>query len=341
MVNVYFAPNRKPNNRANPTDFGKEFSADGLSDLRYGVAEVTGEKLDRYELNVFQQILEPDSSGRALDPEKSTLGSQALMRSLRQKMKAHERDTVVFIHGFNVKFKEALKAAAQLKINFKEFRRGRAVNVVLFSWPSDGSAMPYIAYKNDRQDARASATAFARSFLKLSAFLKALDPNEECRQKLHLVAHSMGNYVLRNALQEILAMDTGRPPRVFDQVFLMAADEDDDAFEHHHKLLPLPWIAQRVNLYFNNADLAMDVSDMTKGNPDRLGADGPRLPSQVPAKVSLVDCPPVVHGAVEHSYYVETERVIDDMRQVLAGFPPDQVRGRLYIPDSNRYRIVP
>ena len=94
MVNVYFATNRKPNNRANPTDFGKEFSADGLSDLRYGIAEVTGEKLDRYELNVFPQILEPDSSGRALDPEKSTLRGQALMRSSRQKMQAHERDTV-------------------------------------------------------------------------------------------------------------------------------------------------------------------------------------------------------------------------------------------------------
>ncbi len=36
MVTVYFATNRNPNHYASPTDFGGEFSRNGLTDLRFG-----------------------------------------------------------------------------------------------------------------------------------------------------------------------------------------------------------------------------------------------------------------------------------------------------------------
>ena len=52
-------------------------------------------------------------------------------------------------------------------------------------------------------------------------------------QRLHLLAHSMGNYVLRWALQSF-GRDHPSPlgmPRVFQNIFLMSADEDDDAFD--------------------------------------------------------------------------------------------------------------
>ena len=55
------------------------------------------------------------------------------------------------------------------------------------------------------------------------------------------MAHSMGNYVLRHGIQE--ARRHSGLPRLFDQVFLMAADEDDDAFGKEHKLRPLPRLA--------------------------------------------------------------------------------------------------
>ena len=246
---------------------------------------------------------------------------------------------MVFIHGYNVSFKEALTSAATLKRNFSTARSGPGVNVVLFSWPSDGSMMPYIAYANDRQDAAASGPAFARGLLKLTDFLRGATPEEACDQRIHLVAHSMGNYVLRHTVQEITAHASGRPVRIFDQVFLMAADEDDDAFEHDHKLKSLPRLAKRVNVYFNNGDTGMAVSDKTKGNPDRLGDDGPRVPRGIPGKVTLIDCTSVVHGLVEHSYYLDSPTVVADMQMVLMGTEPDVIGGRDYIQDSNRYRL--
>ncbi|MCK4868946.1 MAG: alpha/beta hydrolase, partial [Alphaproteobacteria bacterium] len=196
------------------------------------------------------------------------------------------------------------------------------------------------AYASDRQDAAASGAAVARAFLRLSDFLKGATPDEECGQKLHLVTHSMGNFVLRNALQEVRRHFAGRPPRIFGEIFMMAADEDDDAFEHDHKLAVLPRTAARVNLYFNRGDLALQTSNKTKGNPDRLGTDGPRLPQSVPAKVSQVDVTPVVSGLVEHSYYLDSDRVVMDMRRVLKGDPSDEIKGRRFVPEQNRYRLT-
>ena len=298
MVKVYFGTNRKPNRKKAPDDFGQGFSDDGLANLRFGMAEVTGDGLDNYDFLLAPERLRKDAARKIKGGKGSVLGSKNVFERVRQKMVDHARDTVVFIHGYNVSFKEALTSAATLKRNFSTARGGPGVNVVLFSWPSDGSMMPYIAYANDRQDAAASGPAFARGLLKLTDFLRGATAEEACDQRIHLVAHSMGNYVLRHTVQEIKAHSSGRPVRIFDQVFLMAADEDDDAFEHDHKLKPLPRLAKRVNVYFNNKDRGMAVSDKTKGNPDRLGDDGPRVPRGIPGKVTLVDCTSVAKGPI-------------------------------------------
>lgn len=341
MTRVYFGTNRKPNRKRNPNNFGRGFSHDGLANLRFGMADVelVGDDLASYELQIATEKLITDKSRNVKDATGSTLGSQDVFQRVRQEMTEHASDTVVFIHGYNVSFAEALTSAARLKRNFSNHNKGPGVNVVLFSWPSDGSMMPYIAYANDRQDAAASGPAFARGLLKLGDFLRGMTPEQACGRRVHLVAHSMGNYVLRHTVREYVAQSQGRPARLFDQMFLMAADEDDDAFEHEYKLKLLPRLAKRVNVYFNNEDMAMAISDKTKGNPDRLGDDGPRIPRGVPGKVSLIDCTEVVDGLVEHFYFLNTPEVVADMRKVLVGVPSDQIPDRDYLQETNRYRL--
>lgn len=339
MTKIYFGTNRKPNRKTAPSDFGRGFSHDGLANLRFGMVDFTDDNLDGYELYLAPERLRIDKGRKIKGGSGSVLGSENIFGRVRRKMIDHSRDTVVFIHGYNVSFSEALISAAQLKRNFSKDNDGPGVNVVLFSWPSDGSMMPFIAYANDRQDAAASGPAFARGLLKLADFLRGATPEQACRQRVHLVAHSMGNYVLRHTLKEYIAQSKGFPARLFDQVFLMAADEDDDAFEHDYKLKLLPRLAKRVNVYFNNGDLAMAASDKTKGNPDRLGDDGPRVPRAVPGKVSLIDCTPVVEGVVEHSYFLDSPEVVADMQKVLTGTPSDRIPGREYVQEANRYRL--
>ena len=47
---------------------------------------------------------------------------------------------------------------------------------------------------------------------------------------MHLIAHSMGNYVLRHALQQATKISKESSlSRIFDEVILTAADEDNEA----------------------------------------------------------------------------------------------------------------
>ena len=82
------------------------------------------------------------------------------------------------------------------------------------------------------------------------------------------------------------------------------------------------------------------VSDKTKGNPDRLGEDGPREAFGVPSKVIQIDCTGVASGDFGHSYYLTNNNVIDDMCYVLGGDDPDEIPNRKYQNGRNRYLIT-
>ena len=241
----------------------------------------------------------------------------------------------MYVHGYAVSFSAAVGAALALQTKLRG--DGLPIRVVLFTWPSDGSNM-YDAYKSDRNDASASGVAFARAFLKLRDFLLDIPKEEHCGRQVHLLCHSMGNFLLESAMRRLAEMTGGRFPRVFGEVILAAADVDDDAFEHDHLFRRLPEIGRRVSVYFNRNDVALRVSDSTKGNPDRLGNRGPKHPLDVPGGVVLVDCSEVAAGLVGHSYYLDSP-VRQDIVRVLSGDVEDRIEGRHYVASANSYRI--
>ena len=69
----------------------------------------------------------------------------------------------------------------------------------------------------------------------------------------------------------------------------------------------------------------MVISDYSKGNPERLGGAGAAHPALLHNKVHQIDCTPVVHGIVEHSYYL-AGKVAADIRASIDG--RDQSDGR-------------
>ena len=132
-------------------------------------------------------------------------------------------------------------------------------------------------------------------------------------------------------------------PRLFKNIFLMAADEDADAFEDSAKLARLPELAEAVHVYFARNDLALTISDKTKAQPDRLGSTGPRTLTSLPHKVVLVDCTDVSETAsitdARHQYYRRRDEVIADVRQVIAGKTPESIDGRKWIPERRCFMI--
>lgn len=212
--------------------------------------------------------------------------------------------------------------------------------VFVFTWPGDGSKFPFLAYASDRDDARASGAALGRGLEKLAHYLRGTHPEDYCGRKMHLLAHSMGNYALRHAVQAIDSSSGGRIRRLFDQVLLMAADEDSDAFDLDHKLKPLTKMCKRVSMYINPDDLALVISDRTKGNPDRLGASGPVNSWSLPDKVSVINCERVINKRNDktgHQYYRNNALVMGDLIEVLNGTEPGTVSGRTFDPEKRWY----
>ena len=363
---IYFATNRtQPRRRGGP--FGNRFHTDGPHFYEVGRAMVTWRDLEpetrdwdtfevSYELQPGRRPrLEevPEDSIPEMHRKRSMgerTGSASTFERLRQEMQETNRDILVFIHGFANSFESSVARAAQLKESYKitpaeDDQPGEPYEpyVFMFSWPSDGKVQPPWKYASDREDAALSGVAMARA---LRRFVEFLNEGEPCRQRLHLVAHSMGNWALRHAVLGLRAlMDEGRLPKIFANAFLMAADEDEDCFEDMNRLAALAQLVQTVHVYHSRGDLALEVSDKTKGNIDRLGTHGPRTFSGISNRITAIDCSKVdftelSHG--NHQYYRLREEVIADVRHVLDGrLRPDEIPGRVVVESGRRYRIQP
>ncbi|MBX9945338.1 MAG: alpha/beta hydrolase [Reyranella sp.] len=345
---VHFATNRQEKvENGEVVDFTDQLNAKSPVWLRYGAAEmVKGRKsapaFDVAELRVApEQIPDP---GTDPDDAHRVLGSEQVFEGLRLRLIENDADLLLLLHGYACTFPEALSNAAELKTQWGT--ASTPLETAVFSWPANGTMTPWLDYASDRDDARSSAKAIARSLERLMDYLGQLKRADWCKADIHLVAHSMGNYALRNALQALLSNHGGRPlPRLFKNIFLMAADEDNDAFEHESKLARLPELAETVHVYFAGNDRALTISDKSKGNPDRLGSTGPRTLTALPQKVSLVDCSEVSDTRsltdAGHQYYRKRAEVLADVRQVLDGKRPEQVTGREWIPARTCFRIRP
>lgn len=268
-----------------------------------------------------------------VEQPKETLGSVSMFRKLQQLMREGS-DVLVYIHGFNVDWNEAVGSALALQemcnlsiskgndSQKQEKQEKQKTTVVLFSWPSNGKALPFMSYASDRSDARGSSCAFGRGILKLCDYLKE-PSNGHCNACLHLLCHSMGNYVLQNALERITEyVPSGRLPRLFEHVYLCSPDVDEDVLERDEPLGKLHEITRNVSVYFNTEDVPLHVSDKTKFQPDRLGTSGASRPAMLHSKIHQVDCSDIVEGLIEHSYYLDGN-VNRDIRLSLAEHKQD------------------
>jgi len=344
---VYFVTNRNVLMKGTKeVGFGTDLNPKSPVWLRYGAADMRVAPKGSDDDYVANEIriapesvpIKPGETG----PVK--FGSDAILETLRGEMIANKADLVVLVHGFACSFANAISNAASIKQHYSA--RSRPVEVAVFSWPSDGVIDPHkFKYKSDRDDARSSAKAAARALLRLIDYITSLTADKWCGRRIHLVAHSMGNYVLRNALQALISEYTEKVlPPIFSNIFLMAADEDDDAFEFEYKLSRLPELASAVHIYFATDDRALMISDITKFQPNRLGNGGPRTLTSLPHKIVLVDCSDVsdteTFTEARHQYYRKRPEVLADVRFVLAGKAPEDIKpGRSWIAARRCFRI--
>lgn len=364
-LTLYYATNRNHvgNDRWRPDSYGTKFSDDGMENLRFGFVTVAaddkkitaflntglrdggvgdGEGLGGYlaecaktaAIEAYQESINPGIADVAQKGLK--LGSKAMFADVMSDMEKSS-DVLIYIHGFNVSWFEAVGSALALQHmlqNAAQRDPEQSVLVVLFTWPSDGMALPWVSYKSDRSEATGSGAAVGRAFLKMRDFLAGLRDRAKkggktlCGQDIHLLCHSMGNYLLQSALTRTFDFTPGNAlPRLFEHVFLCAPDVDDNALEPGEPLARIDQIARNVTIYHNRNDKAMVVSDYTKGNPERLGGTGAAHPALLHNKVHQVDCTEVAQGLglAEHSYYLDGN-VNADIRASIDGVSQDDPR---------------
>ena len=360
-LTLYYATNRNHiGQRWAPESYGQDFSSDRSNNLRFGRVAVEvginkvkhflnnqvdgrtgdGEGLSSYiekklrKKHLISAFKEPENPTETSNAE---LASTTAFNELKKQMES-KKDLVVFIHGFNVDWFEAVASAMALELMLNRHSTDnddlKDTNVFLFTWPSDGKMVKSKAYLSDRSDAEDSSLAVARGFLKLRDFLMTLRPKhseptlQECGQQLHLLCHSMGNYVLQHALTSLIELNNQKHlPQLFQHIFMCAPDVDDNIFEQEQPMVNLHRLARQVTVYYNNGDLAMYISDYTKGNIDRLGHNGCARPLQLHNKVNQVNCSNIIGGITEHSYYLWAT-VNEDIRQSIDETTNDDISRR-------------
>ena len=309
-VRVFFGTDRR---RAD-TPQRVAYSGDRARQLQLGVAVVTVPKAierKRGEINLptwFERnVLRVPPEG---DPAKHftilrdgfTVYSSA--DAFLDAVAGHMRDTgefkdhaIVFVHGYNTTFDHALYRTAQISYDLGEgsVPFGTAF---LYSWPSGGGVRDY---KYDSESARFTVD-------NLIAFLDLVVSKTNAKH-VHLIAHSMGNDPLLNALDRLVIPDAAKGR--INQVVLAAPDVDSLEFERlASRILPK---AKGVTLFASANDKAMQASRQVHRSP-RAGD----VPSAGPVIVKDLDTIDVTSISTEvfsinHSAYADSKELINDV----------------------------
>lgn len=364
---VFFGTNRNPDPSA-PFGLSNAYNAEKPYYYRIGKVEVEKVGHPWHDVDAAYKCGQPEifEEVPAEGGKPQILGSTQAFDAMRTTMLEDPRDVIVHLHGFANSFDGAMERAAEIRDAYLSTptdtktgalkSRGKEPLVFSFSWPSDGVTMGTAAgadpekrkwaYSSDREDARASGQAMARCALRMFRYLGDLAKEDRCSQRLHLVAHSMGNWALRNAVQSLAAMadENGERLRmVFENAFLMCSDIEDDTLEDETGLKPLLKLARKIHVYHAFNDSALSASEMKPNQGARLGHHGPSNMAALPDRVFAVDCSGVSFtpspGHVRHQYYRLAPEVVKDVRGVLAGKSPGEMAWRVAEGGPNRYRI--
>lgn len=225
-----------------------------------------------------------------------------LRRSPRQQI-------LLLAHGFNCQpEKEIFPHAVELQGLCDQLAPG-LIEVVPLVWPCDDDFGVVLDYWDDQASAEISGHAFARLIGKFMDWRDRAAPEEACLKHVNILAHSMGNRMLRSALAK-WAGDYGAAPAIFRNIFMMAADVANECLEQGREGATIPQATRNLVVYHAADDFALRSSKVAnlkhKIVTRRLGHTGPERMDRVPANVVAVDCDVVnsVYDRLGHTYFL-------------------------------------
>ena len=299
-VRVFYSTDREQLAQAGARpEYGPGRSQSG--ELHYGECEISipkTHKLGKLESpSILRLEFTPDPQKHIVLASIESLEEEAFLKSVADAVATSAtREAFVFVHGYNVAFEDAARRTGQIAFDLNFVGAP-----VFYSWPSKGSVDGYTA---DETNARWSQDHFKRFLCLLTQHVAAA--------KIHVIAHSMGNRVVCEALKDLsLQADSGIS---LDHIVLAAPDIDADTFKELAAMLEK--LAQHVTLYQSSKDKALLASKKIHGNP-RAGE-----PVLVITGVDTIDASAVDTDFLGHSYFADTWALISDIHALLANNEP-------------------
>jgi esterase/lipase superfamily enzyme len=299
VVDVWYATDRDPTGEENP----KEFFGIGRGQMSYGICQVAIDLDERitpfteptlWQLNSDKDLTDPTEL-RSLRP----IAKSEFFSQLQQKLDASgEKSILLYIHGYMRSFEMAAREAARLAYEISY--RGIPA---LYSWPSRDSLMNYIA----------DVAGVDWSEANLRDFLEDLTLETQ-GATIHVVAHSLGNRALLNALVKLQEQSKAHDlPWKFGEIVLVAPDFDRATFKRD--IAPvLTGSDSRITLYVSAVDIPLLVSKMLSAYP-RLG-DGRKGPTVIPG-IETIDATEAVNWISGHTYYRRNIEVLSDLHYLI------------------------
>ncbi|MFV5348600.1 alpha/beta hydrolase [Acinetobacter soli] len=238
-------------------------------------------------------------------------------------------DILFFVHGYNNDQKtEVMLRHDQLNMDLEEV--GFKGVLVSYDWPSDNKA---IAYLEDRHDAKKTAMQLVTDAIAILA--ERQQPG--CHINIHLLAHSMGALVVREAFDDADDCKLQNNSWMISQLIFLAGDVSSDsmsAFNPTSESIYRHCI--RLTNYSNLYDSVLKLSSGKRvGLAPRVGRVG--LPENAPVdKAVNVDCSEyynlmmndkeiyerdqkVIIGYESHSWFIGNKKFTRDLFETLIG----------------------
>lgn len=304
-VKVFFGTDRKVLN----TGAGLQFTGDRNenSQITLGVADVSIPKSHKPgELeapSVYSLEFRNNPDQHVMVKSVAVEGADTFFQKIKAKVStAYNKDLFIFVHGYNVTFDEALRRTAQIAFDI-QFQGAP----ILYSWPSEAKIWRYPVDEANVEWSYRHLSTFINDIVKTSG-----------AQKIHLIAHSMGNRALTNAI-ESLWKSRAVGPKTFQEVILAAPDVDAGTFKDIS--YAIKDAAKRVTVYSSGNDKALMASKWLHKHK-RLGLMNLLIEGIQTIDASLTDTSMFGLG---HSYYGSKLPVLEDIKYLLIyGYSPEQ-----------------
>jgi hypothetical protein len=231
-------------------------------------------------------------------------------------------DALFIVHGFN---NDVLAVAAlhdSIAKGLVDHGDGYAPTVISFDWPSSGQVFAYLPDLDV-----AAKTAIDMVNAGVRPLLTA--QTQDCQVKVNALAHSMGAFVLRAALDHADDGDVTGSDWMLGQLTLVAGDVEASAFVAGDKdTQSMMGHAYRLTNYFNRFDEVLAISNAKRaGVEERVGRVG--LPQGAPSSTVNVDCSArfetlpkqglLATAEASHSWYFADANFYRDLAQTLKG----------------------